>query len=138
MAIVNINLDPSEKDLRWFPVVMLVFFGLIGAIAYFQFESPRVGGGLWCFGALFAAVYWLVAPFRRPLYGAWMRLVAPVGSVVSYVILGVVFYCILTPMGVLLRVAGRDVMERKFDFEKPSYWCEHRTGGDKASYFKQY
>jgi hypothetical protein len=49
-----------------------------------------------------------------------------------------VYFGVVTPVGLLLRLTGRDPLQRAFDLGRASYWTEHRTGDDPRRYFRQY
>lgn len=64
----------------------------------------------------------LLAPQRlEPVYRLWMRLGLGIGAVVSRIILGIVFFCVVTPLGLLMRATGKDPMRRQFDPAAASY-----------------
>ena len=46
----------------------------------------------------------------------------PIGWVVGHVMIGVVFFTVVTPIGLLMRALGRDPLQRKFDASRTSYW----------------
>jgi hypothetical protein len=62
----------------------------------------------------------------------------PIGFVVSHVILAIVYYLILTPIGLLVRAIGRDPMERRFDRDAESYWVVRQPIDDPGRYFRQF
>jgi len=70
------------------------------------------------------------------LYVALTVLAYPFGLVLSYALLAVIFFGVFLPLGVLLRIAGKDPLERRFERARPSYWTTPRTPRDKASYFR--
>jgi len=67
----------------------------------------------------------------RLLYVAVMTATLPIGYVLSHIVLGVVFYGLLTPIGLAMRAVGLDPMHRKIDRSAKSYWiarAERVTG----------
>jgi hypothetical protein len=64
-----------------------------------------------------------------PLNRAWMKFGELLGRVVSPIVLGVIFFGIFTPVGVVMRLFGRDAMYRKFDAAAPSYWVRRDPPG---------
>ena len=62
----------------------------------------------------------------------------PIGFVLSYVILGVLFFGIITPAGLLLRLAGKDPLERRWEPDASTYWVDSREPRAKSAYFKQF
>ncbi len=136
--MLDINWRPSTRELRQFAGLWLGVFGLFGG--WMLYQSGDAGHGRW---VLLAAVGLglpglLVPGIMRPIYVTWMVLAFPIGWTVSHLLLGFIFYGVITPIGLLVRLFGHDPMTRGFDPEAPSYWAEHRTGDDAASYLRQF
>ena len=85
------------------------------------------------------AIGWLAPWFMRLVflgmsYAAW-----PIGFVVSHVVLAMVYYLVMTPIGLAMRVFGYDPMTRRGDLAKKSYWVERDSGTrGPDSYFRQF
>ena len=62
----------------------------------------------------------------------------PIGFVVSYVILAVVYYLVLTPIGLVLRLTGYDPMQRRFDRNAKTYWTPREQEESTEQYFRQF
>jgi hypothetical protein len=74
-------------------------------------------------GALFFLLSGLFTyPLLRPIYIGWMKFAFVLGWVNTRVILSVFFYLVITPVGLVMRLFGRDPMNRKFDRSAASYW----------------
>jgi hypothetical protein len=58
--------------------------------------------------------------------------------VLSYVIMGTLFYVLITPVGLFMRLIGRDPMMRRFEPEATTYWVTTAGSRPKESYFKQF
>jgi len=108
---------PSNRSFGW---AFTVVFALIAL-----FANP------WALAlaALTATVtvireQWL-APFNR----AWMRFGALLQRIVSPVVLGLIFFGVFTPYGLVMRWAGRDAMCRRLEPHKPSYWVRRAPPG---------
>lgn len=141
MALVRLDLRPAERVLRQFGgVVALVGAGLVGlaALGYGPLEgaatwiSWTVGSAALAFGLLA-----LVAPrvLRWPFVVASV-ITYPLGFVVSWVVLVVLYFGLFVPTGLLFRVVGRDALRRKR--EPGTYWSEAPAKRPKSDYFKQY
>ena len=61
----------------------------------------------------------------------------PIGFVVSFVLLAVFYFLLLTPVALVFRLIGRDALRRRFDAAAPSYWVPHKTNQDLQRYFHQ-
>ena len=72
-------------------------------------------------------------------YIAWMTMAFALGFVMSRVILTVFFFLLLTPIGLLARLFGKDFLSRKWDRQAASYWipCKAETKSPE-SYQQQY
>jgi hypothetical protein len=66
-----------------------------------------------------------------------MAAVTPLGWLVSNLLLGVVFYLVLTPIALLARAFGHDALRRHFEPDSDSYWIEEDPGGEPARYYRQ-
>jgi hypothetical protein len=129
--------EPSEAGLRWFGLLVLLFFGLLAAVARWQFDAEIVSRCLAAAGVAFALVYYALRPLRRTLYSAWMAAVMPIGWLVSHLVLGAIFYGLITPIGAATRLLGRDRLERRFDASADSYWVERTPVRDPSQYLRQ-
>ena len=109
-----------KKTLRSFGLLVGGVWGVIALWPMvFRHEPPR----LWALGLMAALVgLGLVAPaaLRHP-YRGWMALGHALGYVNSRILLSLVFYLVVTPMGFVMRLFGRDPMRRGFDPKSPTY-----------------
>ena len=148
MALIDIDLRPDTRKLRQFGFIALLVFGILGAYALWKgrllgvelgASGESVGAALIGLGGL-SAVLSLVAPSaNRALYVGLLLVTVPIGVVVSYVLLGAVFYLLITPFGLFFRLVGRDPLQLERDPEAGSYWTVRESGKlDVARYFKQY
>jgi len=108
------------KQLRHFGYLVGGIFGVIGLWPLlWRQQSPR----LWALALLVLLVVpALVAPrILAPPYRAWMALGEVLAWINTRIILGVVFYGVVTPIGLVMRLAGHDPMRRKFEQAGESY-----------------
>ncbi len=145
--LIEINLRPDERTLRQFGFIALAGFALLALLAWQEWLLFRFGLG----GARlplphgFATVpglalgCTLVYPkANRPLYVALALLALPIGLVVSSVIMAMLVYLVIAPIGLLLRGIGRDPHERGFVREAETYWVDARPARKNESYFRQF
>jgi hypothetical protein len=138
MGIVEFDRRPSRKQLLWFGALTAPFFGVVGLLLQAKAGLPGVARVIWGTTALVTLVFFLLPPVRRPLYLFWMSAIAPIGWLWSHVILGVVYYLIVTPIGLGLRLFGRDPLARRLDRGASSYWIERRPVSDASRSFRQF
>lgn len=138
MAVIEINKNPSPKELAWFGVMFLAFFSLIGGVVWWRFEAQATAYTLWAVAAAIVAVYYVVPAAQKPIYLGWLYAAFPIGWVISHLVMGIIYYLVITPFALVFKVIGRDALDRKIDKNAKTYWVEHRTGGDPQRYFKQF
>lgn len=145
--LVEINFHPDTKTLRQFGVIAFVGFGALAALAYYEklifafgLGNARlfVVGMTLALGGL-ALFFSAVAPkANRPLFVGLSLLAFPIGVVLSFVIMGTLYFLIIGPIAIAFRAFGKDPMQRRYDPEKATYWSDARPRRDKESYFHQY
>ena len=105
------------------------------ALAPLRHHQPIRSWGI-VLGAAFAAVA-LVSPWLlTPLNITWTRFGQLLNRITNPVILGVVFYVVIAPIGMAMRLCGRDVLRLKGDRTARTYWTP-RNPADAASSMRQ-
>jgi hypothetical protein len=135
--MIQINKNPSTTELYWFGLLVATFFSFVGVTVLRRTHSVRSAEIIWIGSALLVSLYYIIPPLRRPVYVGAMSLTYPFGWIISHVMLMVVFYLIITPLGVLTRLFGRDPMMRAFEPGRQSYWVERDPSGSSDRYFRQ-
>lgn len=148
MALLEINWKPDSKLLRSFGLFGLGVLALLGALIWWResFFGIRMQPGtahivaivMFCAAGLFGLLA-LTAP--KALLYPYVGLTAislPIGWVVSHLIMGLLFYGVITPIGLVFRLMGRDAMDRKFEAQRESYWIPREQVTDPKRYFRQF
>jgi hypothetical protein len=138
MALLEFNRNPSPRDLRWFGLVLAAALCTLGGIAYWRTRSTPVAAGIAGAGVLIGVAYYAVRPARRPIFLAWGGLTYPLGLALSFVVLSVIYFLVITPVGLIMRLVGRDPMCRRFDRAAATYWRPRPPARDPQSYFSQF
>ena len=138
MAIIEINTDPSKKELRWFGVMLVVFVLAVGALVRWQFDALVAAQRIWIAGGVLSMVYVVAPPLRRWIFVGWIYAAFPIGWTVSHVLLASIYYLVFTPIGLLLRLIKGDPLERQLDPSAASYWRPHESLRDVRRYFRQF
>ena len=112
---------------RNFGLVFAGVFLLIGGAPLLHGEGLR----WWAFGvaAVFAGAAALRPPLLAGLNRLWTKLGVLLGKIVSPVALGILFYAVLTPLGIAMRIAGKDPLRLKWDRDAGSYWIPREPPG---------
>ena len=117
---------PTRRELRNFCLVMAGGLGLFGLVAWYveNEAATRVLGGL---SGLFLLVGITYPPLTRPVFAVWMILARILGFVNTHLLLALVFYTMFTGIGLVMRIFGRDPMDRAWQPERDSYWQRRET-----------
>jgi ABC-type uncharacterized transport system permease subunit len=138
MAVIEINRNPSRRDLLVFGLLLPTFFAGIGLLVWRRTGALTPAAALWAVGGTLSAIFALWPASRRVIYIGWMTAVYPIGWTVSHLLLGIVYFLVMTPIGLTMRVLGRDPMARRFDRSASSYWV-HRDTADRVNrYLRQF
>jgi hypothetical protein len=106
-------------------------FGFIMAGAFSVFALlPLIKGGtpvawLGIIAAIFGVCAAAVPHILQPLNIAWAKFGFVLHSIMSPLILGMMFFLVFTPMGLLMRGLGKDLLRMRLDKAAPSYWLSH-------------
>jgi hypothetical protein len=111
----------DAKGLRQFSLIFaLIVIGGFGVIL--PLASERGFFFLpWLIGGVFIAWGVLAPTSVRPFYRLWMRFGLLMNAIISRVVLGIVFYLMVLPFGIILRIRGRDPLKRQWDPAAVSY-----------------
>jgi Saxitoxin biosynthesis operon protein SxtJ len=112
------NLRPGSD--RNFGLVMAGAMAILGALPLLRLAAPH----WWLIGVAvaFAALALIVPRALHPLNYAWFRLGLLMHRVISPLIIGAVFFLCVTPIGVIMRLFGKDVLSLRRRADLPSYW----------------
>lgn len=138
MALVSINWNPDRKTLAEFSEFGMFFLGMVAApMAYFK-DRPTVAALFWV-AAVAGRVVGVAKPeWLKPVFVGLMVATWPIGWVVSHVALGLLFYGVITPIGLIMRAMGRDPMARRFDRSATTYWESYNPDRGMGRYLRQF
>ena len=134
----DLPLKPTARALRQFAGAWLIFFLAVGGYRYCVRGQHAVGIAVGVMAVVVGGIGLLrPAAVRWPFVGATV-LAFPIGWVVSQIMLAVMFYGIITPLALLFRLQGRDLLSRKPAPNRASFWAPKHTPEDMGAYFRQY
>ena len=116
------HINASRKEVRKFGITFSILSISLAAFLLYK------GNDLWMLflgGAVFFLLTGLfVYAILKPIYVGWMTFAFALGWVNTRIILGVVFYVVFTPAGLLLRLLGKDLLGLRFDRHAATYWIK--------------
>lgn len=139
MAMLQLDMNPSEGKLRQFGQVAPFMMLLIACLLKWRFDLPLVAmTGMVAIGTLILILSKLSSKLVKPFYLALVFIGFPIGWVISHVIMLLFFFGIITPVALVFRLFGRDALHRSWDTKSESYWTEHPRSESVGRYFKQF
>jgi hypothetical protein len=138
VSIVRINRDPTRRQLNQFGFIWLGFLSVFGGVAWVKFGAPGVAFALWVAAVVVPAIGWTVPAFMRAVFVGMSIVAWPIGFVVSHIVLALVYYLVITPIGLAMRLFGYDPMTRKMSSGQRTRWVARETGRAAETYFRQF
>lgn len=113
--------EATTSELRKFGIIMgifiMLFFGLLIPWIW-DFSSPS---WVWIASGTFIGLGLIVPITLKPVFIVWMKFAHVIGWINTRLLLSIVFYLIVMPIGLIMRLFGTDPMHRKFDEKVTSY-----------------
>ncbi len=117
------KIDSSIKKIREFAWILTAAFLIwAGLLAW---SGKIFNPFLVALALFFFAAGWVFPVFLRPLQRLWMILAVLLGAVMNRVILCILFYGVITPIALALRLTRKDILDMSFKDIKSSYWKPH-------------
>lgn len=131
------SIKSGKAELRKFGITMGVVFGLFGGLFLLR-ERPYYFY-LFILSAFFLFFGVVLPVLLKPIYKIWMSLALVLGSIMTRIILSVLFYLIITPLGLISKLSRKDFLDLKFDQSAGSYWIQRKKIPlEKSNYEKQF
>jgi hypothetical protein len=139
MFLPEINWHPNRRELRTFAMIALIAALLASLLLYiFRGLGLQWVAVISSVGAAILLTSFISLRATRVTYLGLILVTLPIGLAVSFFLLAIFFFGILTPLAMVLRLIGRDPLNRKFDPDIGSYWITHRQPDDLDRYFNQF
>ncbi|MCF7803076.1 MAG: hypothetical protein K9N46_11250 [Candidatus Marinimicrobia bacterium] len=129
--------ESTRKDWRQFGLGLAVILAILGTLQWIL-HNPLY---LWAYSLSgVIAVSALVFPvLLKPVFIMFSYIGLAIGWVMTRVLLSLVLYVIITPIGILSRLLGKPFLDMRFKTDEDSYWIDREeTGPSKEHYEKQY
>ena len=139
MPLVEMNWHPTKQECRRFGVAALVMSTLV-AMALMGWRDLSLTWALALFGAgaVIFALGLVSDRLIRPVFVVLTLITLPIGLALSFIVMAVFYYGVLTPVGLVCRLVGRDPLRRKWERDAKTYWTAHRPAERAGRYFNQF
>jgi len=114
------NIKTSKKDIRSFGITIgIILLIIAGGLFYKEKESFQLF--IYIAGSFISAGL-IVPVILKPIYLVWMIFSVILGWFMTRFILSILFYLVITPIGLVLRILGKDLLALKRQEVQDSYW----------------
>ena len=115
-------------------------FGLVFFVVFLIISLwPLISGDLIRIWSAIISLIFLIlgltnSKFLTPLNRLWFKFGMILGAIVAPIVLGFIFFLVVTPIGLVMRIMGRDILNKKYDKKRETYWIKR---GKSVSTMKQ-
>jgi len=131
-------INSDKKNLRSFGLILGAIFLFLGLRLFFKYSRPD-----FLLLALLGGIFVILGVFLPsrlgPIYRIWMKIAWLISWINTRVLLGAFFYIVITPIGLFMKLARKDLLSLKLQKDKDSYWTKReRPEVNLTQYEKQF
>jgi len=131
------HIDTSDKSVKKTGVTVGIVLIAISFLLWWLGKSSFVYFS--AIGGIFIILSYIALPVLRPFHKLWIGLSLILGFIMSRVILTLLFYFVVTPIGLLAKLVGKKFMPLGFDKSAATYWEKReKTVKEKIDYERQF
>ncbi len=131
-------LQTTEHRLRVFAGLQILFFGVVALVLKNSWVTHGVLILILSCSVAIGCIGMISPKWIRPVYVIWMLAVFPIGWLLSHVLLAVVFYIVVTPIGLWRVRSNGDPLQREWNSEATTYWEKRKPDPPPETYFRQF
>ena len=110
---------------RSFGLLFFVIFLIVSLWPLTHEGSIRIWSVI--ISAVFLILGLINSRLLTPLNVFWFKFGMILGAIISPIVMGIVFFLLVTPTGFILRIMGKDLLNKKYDKEKETYWIKRNA-----------
>ena len=118
--LIKSNIKISSN--RNFGLVFFFIFLIVNIWPLIHDESPRIWSAI--ISLTFLILVMTRSKLLTPLNLLWAKFGIILGSIIAPIVMGVVFFLVVTPIGLVMKIAGKDLLSTKYDKKKETYWVK--------------
>ena len=110
---------------RNFGLVFFIVFLILGFWPITDGREIRIW--LVVISLVFLILGMMKSKLLTPLNQLWFKLGMMLGAIVAPIVMGAVFFLVVTPIGIVMKTMGKDLINKKYNKKKETYWITRRT-----------
>ena len=112
----------SKENNKGFGLLFFIVFLLIGLWPLIKGESPRIL--FFPIALVFLILGLMNAKILSPLNRLWIKFGESLGKIIAPVVMAFIYFIILTPLSLLIRITGKDLLKVKYSNKVNTYWIK--------------
>ena len=116
--MTKINISSNRN----FGLVFFIVFLIISFWPLTNTESIRVWSII--ISLIFLILGLLNSKLLTPLNKIWFKFGMILGGMVAPIIMGIIFFSVVTPIGIIMKIIGKDLLNKKYNKKKKTYWIK--------------
>lgn len=112
----------KRQHVQDFAALFGVIFLLVGTYLEYRIANPALTLSFWLSGIAFAGLGYKAPLLLLPLWSGWMKLGHALGFIVNFLIMGISWWLLAVPIGLLLKLIGKKVMDLSYGAPVETYW----------------
>ncbi len=129
---------PPRGSDRSFGIVMTCAFWVFAGVAWWKNPASPWVVGLGLTGSGFLILALLQPKLLSPLNKLWMKFGELLHKIVSPIVMGSMFFLVITPIGLVMRMFGKDLLQLRRDPDRASYWIKREDSQTPSSMTQQF
>lgn len=118
--LIKSNIKISSN--RNFGLVFFFIFLVVSIWPLTHNESPRIWSAI--ISLAFLILVLTRSKLLTPLNRLWAKFGIILGAIIAPIVMGVVFFLVITPIGLVMKIIGKDLLSIKYDKKKETYWVK--------------
>ena len=107
---------------RNFGLVFFIVFFIVSTWPLTNEEPVRIWSAI--ISSVFLILGLMNSKLLTPLNKLWFKFGMILGAIIAPIVMGVVFFLVITPIGFIMRIMGKDLLKKRYDKKKETYWVK--------------
>ena len=107
---------------RNFGLVFFIVFLIVSIWPLTNEEPARI------WSAIISSVFFILglmnSKLLTPLNKLWFKFGMILGAIIAPIVMGIIFFLVVTPTGFIMNIIGKDLLQKKYDKKKGTYWIK--------------
>jgi len=139
MSLIEIKWRPKPKELRNFGKITLIASAAVSILLYvFKDIETKWSVAIATLGISVFLTSLSSIKLTRFIYLGLTLITFPIGWTISFILMALFYFLLITPLGLFFRLMGKDLLSRKFNPNAKSYWVAHKPPENIRQYFHQF